>query len=141
MLTIDNAKYVNTAYFSTAVTLPAVSLSPVQTNYRNQSAWTPGDHIGYEPLTVTFMVDEGMINYREMLNWITTTATRPGDPLCHDLTLSILTGKNNPNHRIRFMDAFPVSLSGLDFSAQATEVSYISATVVFQYSFFEFLAV
>jgi hypothetical protein len=141
MLTIDNAKYVNTAYFSTLVALPAVSLSPVQTNYRNQSAWTPGDHIQYEPLTVTFMVDEDMVNYREMLGWITANATRPGDPLCHDLTLSILTGKNNPNNRIRFMDAFPVSLSGFEFSTQATEVSFISATVTLQYSFFEFLAV
>ena len=35
-----------------------------------------------------------------------------------DLTLTVLSNKNNPIVEVRFADAYPVSLSSLDFNQQ-----------------------
>ena len=54
-----------------------------------------------------------------------------------DLTLTILSNKNNPIVEVRFEDAYPVALSSLDFSQQNTDVEYISASVDFSYKIYE----
>lgn len=139
MLTIDNQLYANIAYFATAVSLPTVSIGEVVTNYRNQQGFTPGDHVTYEPLSLRFMVDQDMVNYQEVLNWIKANSNLSGMPTRHDLILSVMTSKNNLNKRIRFTDAFPVSLSGFEFVTQATDVEYISCEVSFRYNHFDFI--
>ena len=58
--------------------------------------------------------------------------------LYSDATLFVLTSKNNSNIEIRFRDVYPISLSGLDYNQQATDVDYLTATVTFQYKIYEF---
>ena len=55
-----------------------------------------------------------------------------------DATLSILSSKNNPAVEVRFQDVFPVSLSGLSYNQQATDVDYLTADVTFKYKLYEF---
>ena len=50
----------------------------------------------------------------------------PERPLYSDATLSILSNKNNPLVEIRFSDCFPVSLSGLDYTQQVSDVEYLT---------------
>ena len=54
-----------------------------------------------------------------------------------DATLTILSNKNNPIVEIRYSDMFPVSLSGLDYNQQATDVEYQTATIDFRYKLYE----
>ena len=54
-----------------------------------------------------------------------------------DLTLTILSNKNNPIVEVRFEDAYPVALSALDFSQQSTDIEYTTATVDFSYKIYE----
>jgi hypothetical protein len=54
-----------------------------------------------------------------------------------DATLTILSNKNNPIVEIRYSDMFPVSLSGLDYSQQSTDVQYLTATIDFRYKLYE----
>ena len=61
--------------------------------------------------------------------------------LYSDATLFILTSKNNSNIEVRFRDIYPISLSGLDYNQQATDVNYLTASVTFQYKIYEFAAV
>ena len=42
------------------------------------------------------------------------------------ITLTILTNKNNPVMEVRFQDVFPVSLSGLDYNQNVTDVEYLT---------------
>ena len=65
---------------------------------------------------------------------------RPIGPVFSDATLNILSSKNRANIEVRFNNVFPVSLSGLQFTQQATDVDYLSATVTFQYKLYEFAA-
>jgi hypothetical protein len=58
-----------------------------------------------------------------------------------DATLTILTSKNNPQLEVRFRDVFPTALTGLTYSQQATDVDYLTATVSFSYSIYDFASV
>jgi hypothetical protein len=58
-----------------------------------------------------------------------------------DATLFILTSKNNSNIEVRFRDVYPTSLSGLQYGQQETDISYLNATVSFQYKIYEFASV
>ena len=58
--------------------------------------------------------------------------------LFSDATLSILTSKNNAVVEVRFSDVFPISLSGLQYTQQATDTDYLTATVTFNYKLYDF---
>lgn len=58
--------------------------------------------------------------------------------LFSDATLTILTSKNNSQVEVRFSDIFPLSLSGLSYNQQATDVDYLTATVTFDYKLYDF---
>ena len=59
-------------------------------------------------------------------------------PVVSDATLSILTSKNNPAIEVRFQDMFPTRLSGLSYSQQETDITYLTATVTLSYLMYEF---
>ena len=61
--------------------------------------------------------------------------------LYSDATLFILTSKNNSNIEVRFRNLYPTSLSSLDYNQQATDVDYLTATVTFEYSIYEFAGI
>ena len=54
-----------------------------------------------------------------------------------DLTLTVLSNKNNPIVEVRFADAYPVSLSSLDFNQQAADAEFLTASVDFSYKLYE----
>ena len=54
-----------------------------------------------------------------------------------DATLTILSNKNNPLVEIRYSDIFPVSLSGLNYTQDATDVTYQTAQISFRYKLYE----
>ena len=56
-----------------------------------------------------------------------------------DITVTVLSNKNNPIVEVRFYDAYPVALSSLEYSQQVTDVEYISASVDFQYKLYEII--
>ena len=61
--------------------------------------------------------------------------------LYSDATLFVLTSKNNANLEVRFRDLYPVSLSGLDYNQQETDIQYLTANVTFAYKIYEFASV
>jgi len=64
-----------------------------------------------------------------------------GNAVLSDATLIILTSKNNPVVEARFKSLYPVSISGLDFNQQADDVQYLTSTVTFNYSSYDFAGV
>ena len=65
------------------------------------------------------------------------TAVNVGATLS-DATLSILSAKNNVIKEVRFTDIFPTGFSGVGFSTQATDVHYLTSTVNFKYTLYDF---
>ena len=65
------------------------------------------------------------------------TAT-PDKNLYSDAFLMLLSNKNNAIVEVIFETVFPVSLSSLSYSQNATDVDYMSATCTFQYQIYRF---
>tara|TARA_B100001057_G_scaffold463167_1_gene516853 strand:+ start:112 stop:753 length:642 start_codon:yes stop_codon:yes gene_type:complete len=119
-------------------------------NYREIHGWLTG--IGFPRDTKQFTELSKSGKDRFPIQGKDTTLTVPGDgarlkegdtavplgPVFSDATLNILTSKNNANIEVRFQNVFPMSLSGLNFNQQAEDVDYLSATVVFKYTIYEF---
>jgi len=55
-----------------------------------------------------------------------------------DANLIIYSSKNTPKVEVKFKDMFPTSLSGLDYSQEASDVEYFKATASFRYLYYEF---
>ena len=68
---------------------------------------------------------------------IVTEAT-PATALFSDAYLIILSNKNNPLIEVDFQDCYPVALSGLQYTQDAGDVQYMTATATFSYQLYEF---
>jgi hypothetical protein len=133
-LTINREKFANTEFFITSFGIPSLTGGEVQTNFRNNIGFTPGEALTFESLSLRFAIDEDMNNYTEMFNWM--KANRDSNFERHDMILSIMTNKNILNKQFQFKDAFPTSLSGVEFNSQATDIEYLQADVTFRYNEF-----
>lgn len=141
-----------TNYYVQNVTLPSATLSTVEIPNPLLTVPYPGDKLQYDPLTLTFMVDEDMTNYLEMYDWLTglgfpensdqrkrlmansPTFEKGFAGIMSDGTLYALTSHQNVNVKVMFKDMFPVSLSDLNFDSTLTDVEYLRATVSFRYT-------
>ena len=137
-VTIESPRFSNLEYFITTCSLPTLSLAEAEAGFRNYQGFVAGDKITYDALDLTFMVDEDMKNYTEVFEWIQSNANEKISAK-HDIVLSILTSHNNINKQIRFVNAIPVSLSGVEFSTQTNATEYLQSTVSIRYDYFEII--
>ena len=148
-----------TIYFVTEVNLPGIAFSgDAVLNTRFTSIPMMGDTVNYEPIEVSFNVQENLHNWREIHDWMTgigfpedtqqfsdaildAAQTRTSVPsktanlssLTSDAVLTIMTNKNNPSVRIMFKNVYPTSLSGMNFDTKDTEAMGLTATMTMNY--------
>ena len=165
-------------FFCTAANIPGISLGQASMPTPLKDIPIPGDKLDYDNLTIQFLVDENLENYREIHGWLTglgfpkdheqfrnlqnagsdrfpTTknvglnkelgsikkAVQDDGGLYSDATLFVLSSKNNAALEVRFRDIYPISLSGLDYNQQETDIQYLTASVTFAYKIYEFATV
>ena len=142
--------------------IPQISMgTAVQPSYLKDIA-VPGDKVLYDDLTVSFLVDEKMENYLSIYKWMTglgypenvgqfrqlrkddirtnASASDDGDPRYFefsDATLQILNSNYRPSVLVNFKDAFPVSLSTLEFDVSQRDYNFFTASVTFKYTIFD----
>ena len=56
-----------------------------------------------------------------------------------DMTLTVMNSANNVTKQIKFVDAYPTSLSSIPFDITTTDVEYLTAVASFRYSYYQFL--
>jgi len=141
--------------------IPQISMgTAVQPTYLKDIA-VPGDKVLYDDLRVRFLVDEQMENYLSIYNWMTglgypenagqfrqlkkddlrtnASVSDDGDPRYFefsDATLQILSSNYKPSILVNFKDAFPTTLSTLDFDVSTRDYAYFTAEVSFKYTIF-----
>ena len=161
-------------YFVTSVNIPGITLGSSVYPTRFKDIPQAGEKLTYESLSLSFLVDENLENYREIHGWLRglgfpgdhkehanllksgntrfpgSTSNILGDAgrskyappktggLFSDATLSVLSNKNNSVVEVRFSDVFPISLTGLPYNQQATDVDYLTASVTFDYKIYDF---
>lgn len=137
-LQIDSEEFSHTQYYAVSASFPAVSISEVSTSFRNNQAFVSGEKLNYDPLTLRIAIDEGLVSYREIFNWMYSNTT--GSTITdHNMTLHFLTNHNNISRSVRFYRAFPTNLGGIEFNVQQTDPEYAFVDVTFRYDNFEFL--
>lgn len=134
------------------IVIPGVSLGDASKNYATGRASIPGDSLEYNELTMSFVVDESLNNWREIYNWMRGLAPtqlntdinqysslkKTDYGVVSDATLNVLTNKNNTNITIYFKDIYPLNISDIPLRITDTTIDPIQANVTFRYSYMDF---
>lgn len=123
------------------VNLPDLNMpfTEVPTRFRSFPI-VPGGGVTFGDLNISFIIDEDLINYKSIHNWILKNGgangmTTPNDgPEYSSAQLLILTSNFNVMHIIDFEKIFPISLTPIEFDASDTSAEYFSASVTFKFT-------
>ena len=151
-------KFPEISYFIQEAPLPGISLGQALQVSSVHDIKTPGETLEYQDITISFLVDEYMDNYKAIHDWMVglgfpeqhkqfrdfmsdsrNAAAYKGSDASRSVSDCFLTIMNNDNvasHRFSFVDAFPTELSGLTFQSTASDVQYLVATVTLAYSYY-----
>ena len=124
-------------YRAQSVSLPGLSLSSATMPTPFVEVPFPG-RISSDDLSLTFLVGENMKDYLSIFDWMVALGI-PDDFEQYRNWLSdcsvIITDSNlKANINVRFVDAFPVQLSGIEFDTTLSEAQYAVATVTFRFA-------
>ena len=126
----DVAALPNTSFFIQTVNLPGIALEgAVLATPQLQSFSRHTGVITYEPLNVTFMIDEYLKNWQEVFEWMIGEESKYTSAV-----LTILSSAMNATMEFHFKDIFPTSLSEVSFDSTTTDPVYQVATVSFNYT-------
>ena len=143
----------NLTWFCQSVNVPGVSIDAidVQTPYLNIPQ--AGAKVTFEELSVRFIVDEHLKNWMEIYDRIIALGLAEGSEnyrllkaqsdltqrggTVSTLVLTVLTSAMNPQMEFHFYEAFPTSISALEFDSAAGDLEYFTATVGFRYTNYE----
>lgn len=139
-----------TNYFIQTSNIPGVSIAEIeQPNPRGGRIYRPGNKITFDELRITFKVDEDMLNWFEIFDWIVglsapqspdqRKALQAGLGDTADATLLIANSTKNFQHQFTFKNLFPKTLSEIQFDAKQTgQIEYATAEAVFRFDYFEY---
>lgn len=146
-LVIDRKKFGNLEYFAQSVNHPSVSVAAAELQYKRVNLHMAGDKLTFNELTATIILDENLSAYSEMYDWMkrlvespnqTRTFGEDGDySTAVDITLSVLSSKNNAVKQIRYIDCVPTELGDISFEATTQDVQMLTFPISFRFSYFE----
>ena len=110
----------------------------------------------FSDLTIPFLVDADMGNYKAIFNWLrglgfpenhaqyteqvsAALSTSEVQASTSDATLSILGSNGQTVQTILFVDCIPLALDGLTFTSTSQDVQYLVGTATFKYSYYKFI--
>lgn len=145
-------------WFCTAANFPGISVPHATQDTLHVSAPLPGSKLIYEPLEVKFIIDEQLLAYTTIVDWIKGYSL-PEDfsqyqnlplqqrlqisksistkPQYSDAMLTLYTNKNNPTLQLKFKDVFPESLGSIEFATDMSAETVIQVKAVFRYTYWE----
>jgi len=147
------ARTPNVNFFVTDVKLPSLSLGFVEVPTPFKIIEIAGNKLDYGDFELTFRLDEDLVSYFEIYNWLTaigfpenfkqfaklknsSSAYGSLETQYSDGTVTILKSDMEPNIEINFQNMYPTSISDINFTATDTDVNYITATVTFKYQIY-----
>lgn len=152
------------AFYTQEINLPEITMNA---NPEYDTPYNPiplvGTKLDYSPLRCKFIINENFQNYGNIQDWLTNItfpqsndqfneqlknnkALIPGQKnieklLETDMHVVALNSNDKPVLIIEFKDVFPISLSGLEWTATSSTTEYFTADVAFKYSYYKFLRV
>lgn len=151
------SKVPNVSFFCQEANLPGITLGEPTFSTPFSIQPLPGDTLTYDPLVIQFLIDEQMLNYNVVYNWIIALgfpesyaqykSLLAGDTVvyselaknCSDATLQILDSNNNAIRSVTFYDVVPTSLGALTFTSTNDGVNYLVGTATFKFGHYNFV--
>ena len=144
------------AFFCNQANIPALDLGVAEQPTYLKDIPIPGDKIQFGDLNLRFLVDEDLVNFMEIQNWIRGLGFpeslaefnelkyqailgpmgKSTEDVYSDGTLQILSSNLVPKFQVVFSDLFPYSLSTVTFDATDTDIDYFTADVSFKYTLY-----
>jgi hypothetical protein len=149
------ARQPNIQYFCQSVVVPGISIGDIPKSNPFVEIYSPGDKAIYDVLNITFLVDEDLLawievhdwmramtfpeNYSEYrnLNTIARPTIREGFSQFSEATLTLLTSANQPNYVFKFHDVFPIAISSFALSTTYSPDSIVTADATFRYAWYD----
>jgi hypothetical protein len=144
-------------YFIQSVILPGMIITEVEQPNPNIIIPLQGDHLDFSDLEITFKLDEDFRSWIETFAWMraitfpknsiefahlkagkilpTFTVNKSGY-IYSDASLFITSNHSNSKFEVKFINAWPTSLSPIDFSSTLTDEEYIDVSVSFKFEQF-----
>lgn len=138
----------NVNFFVQNVIMPGLTIDPTEQTNPFVTIPQPGDHIDYEELAVHFKVNENLDNWLEIFNWLKAIgfpnehseyadlSSKPimsGEGVKSDISVLIANNNKILSFDFTFKDAFPTSLSSLEFDSTNPDIEYLDAVVTFKF--------
>lgn len=147
-LVIDRENYPNLEFFCQSALHPNMTLTPGELPFRKvRNIPLPGGSLDFGEFSATIILDEDMKAYLEMHDWMRRTIDAPlkgpldrddtNIPSTADITLMILNSQNNKTKSIRYLQAMPTDLGGIQFEATGSGTEFLTTTVSFRFTHFE----
>lgn len=150
----------NVEYFCQSANIPKLTLGSAMQPTPFVDIHHVGDKMEFDPLVITFIVDETMNNYMELYNWIIglgfpkshsqfaslvknpSTTFLGSDKMLEssvysDASLFVLDSNNNPVIEVIFRDIFCSSLESIDFDLRIPTIDYFTGIATFNYKYYE----
>ena len=144
VLSLDSQTYSGAEFTIQTMFLPDVTAEGAPLQFRQRNIATVADKITFGSFEVSYLIDEDLLNYKEIFDWMKANvesnhSTTTSSDHYRDMTLTVMNSANNVTKQIKFVDAYPTSLSSLPFDITTTDVEYLTAVASFQYSYYQFI--
>jgi hypothetical protein len=144
----------NIQYFCQSVMVPGVSAVEIPRPNPFVELYSPGEKSIYDVLNITFLVDEELLAWKEVHDWIRAItfptnfeeyASLPNIskpipkeffPQFSDATLTLLSAANKELYNFTFVDVFPIAISSFPLSSTTSPNATITADATFRYSYY-----
>jgi hypothetical protein len=125
----------------TKFSIPEVSCGVTTLGNRTEFALqTSGDHITHENLDLEFIVDENLLTYIKLYQWMRRNAKVAIEESTSVFVHLVDNEKKFQGIQIEFYDAFPIALSRLDLETIGTDTD-VHTTVTMAYTAFDFVGI
>ena len=145
-------------FYCQTVNLPSITLPDAVYTTPLSNVPIPGDKLEFGELSIQFLVDETLENYKAINTWLfglgfpidrsqysnflaqDTVAQGSSEYTRNtsDASLFILTNNNTESKLITFKNMFPVSLESLTFTGIESDVNYLIGNATFRYNYYVF---
>lgn len=142
----------NTKFTCQQGNIPGLSLGVAEIGTPYTVIPLTGDRLLYNEFSITFLVNEDLDNYLEMVDWMTGIgfpesrgqyAKLDKEPpmsdsgVYSDGTLLVSNSDMNPNFEVVYRNMFPISLSDLQMDVTQSDIEYLVCTASFRYESFK----
>ncbi len=119
--------------------LPSISAIFPDTQGPKLRIPNPPNSVRFNDLQVTFLVLENLSNYVRVHNWLTESHALAREDIVSDAMQIFMKGDKSPTGTVaKYINMYPVALTGLQQEVDTNQVQYLTATVTFRYYLYKF---